>query len=364
MNWIDEETFKKLEVHPNQSFYQDEDFNPNWISKKLEPNVHLSLYEYFNAGGELLHRANSNGELELLVLINDVEPMILAKAKLGIEIITAEDNRFSFYLLIFDRDDDPLKLPFIFELNDDIHRYRAAALCEQLEIPLYFLQSIEETIIVNFSKRVIWPEEIRGSLRKAVVTAYNLNNSDPRHILASSLEYEEVVANGWSYQFDVQNLVDKYSEEGVTDFINKVINESVRKIANHKYKGINKGPFLIWMHQRIGIFGVSGKEKEGIIIFITPFYSDRATRVKSEVEPCYDYMSSCTGFIRAEGGNPIYENAFPLYRYEEGELLSIHVDNLFLHKAAALKDKFIEVYSSHEFNVDNVYRRLLETENI
>jgi hypothetical protein len=175
------------------------------------------------------------------------------------------------------------------------------------------------------------------------------------------LDYEEVVANGWSYQFDVQILVDKYSEEGVTDFINEVINESARKIACHKYKGINKGPFLIWMSQRKGIFGASGKDKEGIIIFITPFYSDRATRVESEVEPCYDYISSCTGFIRVEGGNPIYENAFPLYRYEEGKLLSIHVDNLFLHEAAALKDKFIEVYSSHEFNADNVYQRLLET---
>lgn len=338
INWINKDIFKTLEIIDQQAFcYFLKDLNPNWISYELDPILHHQLYAYFLSGGEISFRANSDGLLELIILINDIDPELLAKVDLGIAIVEAKNKRFTFELLIYDREDDPLRLPFMFELDDEYQRYCAAALCEQPEILLYFLASDSDRIKVLFSRPLVWSNELRDLFRKAVSRAYLSDVSDPE-LLASDIDPDELVANGWAYQFDLNTIRLEYGEEASRGLIQDVFVNCAKLISKCKNKGVQKGPYLMWLAQR-NVIGSSGKLVEAIILFITPYYNNRAVRARKEFEPCIDFMRTISGYIQVEAANPILENAFPFFRYSDGNLERILVDEKFIAFVMKIKSR-------------------------
>jgi hypothetical protein len=146
----------------------------------------------------------------------------------------------------------------------------------------------------------------------------------------------------------------------VNDFIRNIIYDCFQLIAKSKYKGVNKGPFLVWMFQRKGIFGASGEEQEAVILVISPFYNERSPRATNEIEPCYDFLQSLEGFIRVESTNPLYENAIPLFRYDNGDIQRVELDGAFLETAAALQDDLLTINQINREDHLNIYRYLLE----
>lgn len=177
-NWIRKETFENLSVPLKQFFYQFNNLDKDSINERLDLRLHTDIYEFFDLGGEVLFRPNRDGELELQVLINDVDPVTLANSRFGIDNVKIDKNRFEFQFLIFDQEDDPLRLPFIFQLNDDIQRYCAAALCEQKEIPFYFLRRDSKSLIVSFCRLVSWPTKMRQAFRELLIEAYQGNKTN------------------------------------------------------------------------------------------------------------------------------------------------------------------------------------------
>lgn len=115
------------------------------------------------------------------------------------------------------------------------------------------------------------------------------------------------------------------------------------------------------MFQREGIFGTSGVVKEALIIVISPFYNDRAPRVTRDIEPCFEYLQMIDGFIRIESANPLYENAIPLFRYENKQLENIEIDDYFLETAGSIQDNLLDFNGIDRQSHLNIYRHLLES---
>ncbi|HIW33179.1 MAG TPA: hypothetical protein IAA29_10375 [Candidatus Paenibacillus intestinavium] len=178
MSWIETELFDALNL-PQRMVNIDVDPVMNIEdSSIIERLGNFQLYAYFIAGGQLLHQTNRDGELELFCLLDeDIELESIRNSKWGLEVEVAADFRFVFNFLNYDREDDPLQLPFIFELKDEVQRYNAAAFAEQKVIPFHFIAFHDDNLVVEHTNTVIWPESIRNSIRKAVLQAFTIENA-------------------------------------------------------------------------------------------------------------------------------------------------------------------------------------------
>lgn len=177
MTWIKTELFDALNL-PQKMENIDVDPVKNIGDSSIIYRLgNFQLYAYFLAGGQLLHQTNSDGELELFCLLDeDIELEVIRNSKWGLEVEDAADFQFVFNFLIYDREDDPLRLPFIFELEEEIQRYNAAAFSEQQAIPFHFIAFHDDDLFVEHTNTVIWPESIRNSIRQAVLQAYAIED--------------------------------------------------------------------------------------------------------------------------------------------------------------------------------------------
>lgn len=237
-------------------------------------------------------------------------------------------------------------------------------MCEQREIPFYFLRSDDESLTVSFCKIINWPNEIRESFRGLIREAYQAgvkSNDAAGKIIASKISEEELVSNGYDCQFDLNKLEGILDDDvDVNNLFRNIINECFQLISKSKYRGVKKGPFLVWMFQRKGVFGASGDEQEAVILIISPFYNERSPRATNEIEPCYEYLQSIESFIRMESANPLFENALPIYMYDNGDIQRIELDGVFLETAAVLQDDLLTFNQIDRDNHLNIYRYLLE----
>jgi len=172
MSWIETELFNALNL-PQRMVNIDVDPVKNTGDSSIIDRLgNFQLYGYFIAGGQLLHQTNRDGELELFCLLDeDIELELISNSKWGLEVEAAADFQFVFNFLIYDREDDPLRLPFIFELEDEVQRYNAAAFAEQQSIPFHFIAFHDDDLVVEHTNTVIWPISIRNTIRQAVLQA-------------------------------------------------------------------------------------------------------------------------------------------------------------------------------------------------
>jgi hypothetical protein len=347
--WIEPSLFERLSVPQNNIFYVTE-MDPRWRDHPLEVGLHSELYDYFLSGGQLLHRTNVQGEVELFVLLNEVEPHLVENSRWGVEIVEASNQRFVLHMVVYDRDDDPLKLPFIFTLKNMNERYNAAAICEQQSISVYFLDLHEGELIVCFSKYISWPEQIRNNMRNAVLHSY-FSQDD------SSISDDDLTANGWTYQFDKSKLAEDYGIDGCTDYITGKMLEATEILKKHRLKGVKKGPFLFWLAEKKLLR--SNQWVDGIVVFVTPFYSERV-RGNSDVEPCYPFFLKCNGFIRTESGNSIFEGAVPMFKFEDGKVTDILLTSSLVNRMASVYDQIAQWNPGA--NNNNRYKALLRQE--
>lgn len=373
-NWVNAETFRKLQVPPNVNVYVSA-LDPEWVHVELPKGDHPELYDYFMTGGELFHRTNQAGELELLAVIDELDPLRVAHARWGFRFAQAENNRLVFHLIMKDKEDEPpYELPFIFNFREMGHRYEAAALCEQPAINLYLLSRRKGKLFVLFSREFEWPADLRSSMRTTLLGAYQpewsqvepLGENDMGSQLdALELATDELMADGWSYQFDLSQLEQQWGEE-TPRRMQQLMGSYLLELGSHRNTGIKQGPFLLWVAVK-PILGSYNQETLGLIYFVTPFYRERMKGRKTDSNPLNDRVLTISQFVRSEGGNPIWEGAVPVLRYEAGDLTPVGVSREFLEQAAEVHDEMNRMHNLFAGQLNgttqiqpNYYRILLD----
>lgn len=370
--WVNAETFNKLQVPLGAHVYVSA-LDPEWVQVELPKKQHPELYDYFMTGGELFHRTNQDGELELLAVIDELDPLLVAKARWGFRFAQAEKNRLVFHLIMQDKDDEPpYEMPFIFNFAEMSHRYDAAALCEQPAINLYLLSRRRGRLVVLFSREFEWPDDLRSFMRETVVSAFvpAVKASSPRHepdaqVDALDLDTAELMADGWSYQFTMGELEEQWGDE-TPRRMQELMGSYLLEFGTSRNSGIRQGPFLLWVTVK-PILDSYNQATMGLIYFVTPFYRERMKGGKTDSDPLRDRVAMWDQFLRSEGGNPIREGAVPVLRYEDGHLTPVRVSTKFLEQAAEVHDdmnRMQRIFAGHlnapSTTQPNYYRILLD----
>ncbi|MEI2437491.1 hypothetical protein [Priestia megaterium] len=174
ITWLNEETFEKLELPLKKINLCSEPLSLVFMEKELDKSFFQRMYNYFLEGKQLLHNTNVEGNLQLIIEIGGIDLNIaeLLTYNWCISFKQEQERGLRVSFLILDKEDTPLELPFIFNFNSIEERYNIAALCEQPEIPLYFLQKINDKLILQKNILVIIPDPVRELLREQLANTY------------------------------------------------------------------------------------------------------------------------------------------------------------------------------------------------
>jgi len=172
--WLRPQTFKDLGVPESVVTVSLLELEPTLNMEPIQPAIAPELYTYFfQLGGQLLSRTNISGQLELLALLES-DLSAARDAQHELQVAESANSRFSVSLLILDDPENPLELPFMFNLTDLNDRYKAVALCEQPKIPLYFLVARGNGLFVAFARVLSFDDTVRGTLREGLYRAAGL----------------------------------------------------------------------------------------------------------------------------------------------------------------------------------------------
>jgi hypothetical protein len=370
LKWVREETFQELEVPLRMESFLMGELDRSGTNVELPVGPFADLYAYFvQYGGQILHRLNGKGELELFVCMDEEELAIFERTvQEGLMIERKERDRFEVHLLTWDHPDrPPFQTPFIFNLEDVRERYSAAVFAEQEKLPFFLLKREGERLIQVKCQALTWTDEMREGLRKELREAWLGITEEPAGlpgVRGEELKEKELVADGWAYQFDEHALASRYgSRENAMLHLKEKVLSLLPLLSNHRNSGIRKGSFLVWFSRRKGLYGATGPEQTGIVIFVTPFYWNRARGRKTDHDPLLDHFMKTEGWIRVESAIPIFECATPLFRYEEGTVQQVIPTREFLTKAAGLFDRMagnFKLLYQQDIRRRNCYRNLLE----
>jgi hypothetical protein len=346
--WIRPETLRELEVPERYCNAYAVPLDPTAANVALDP-IRPDLRSYFGSGGELLHQANRNGDLELFVMTDT--PHEWRTANWGIQVAEAANNRLVVELVVYDDPESPLLLPFIFSLADTEARYNAAALCEQPVIPVFVLTNRHGHLLQAYCREITLPAEARSQLRSAAREARGLR-SRPDELPPSFPDPTELSKNGTVYEYAAAAL--RPAIQQTSTLVLPEIRAAVASLAEHRNSGLRKGPFILWAC--LGKLLDDGNQwVDGFTYFVSPLYEERARGRRSETEPLYHHFKSLPGFIRTEHGGPLHEGAIPLLRFAEGQIEEIPLTPGLIDHLAAVFD---QVASRSVFGWDrNHYRK-------
>ena len=136
--------------------------------KSLRPDMFPFLCDYFKEESMSFHSPNEKAEIVFFFsLLLENCPAVL-EANWGIQYGGEEAGQFQFDLLVYDKPDDPLYIPFFFNTTNEMHRYEMSQLVEQ-EVLQFFALALQDQSLMFFDTRfVTLPDELRRDLAPVI----------------------------------------------------------------------------------------------------------------------------------------------------------------------------------------------------
>jgi hypothetical protein len=146
---------------------------------KLDSNTYANLYDYFiNVNGQsyhtLVNSKMSGIREEFYLLMNDVDIILITIDAYGLDYEIKHDL-LTVYIYIKDYQEHPAKIPFIYNLNDLMTLYELDILLKQENLDLFFIELINNILMIEYRMEVIMPNEFKENLRNDI-DGYIQNN--------------------------------------------------------------------------------------------------------------------------------------------------------------------------------------------
>jgi hypothetical protein len=182
---------------------------------KLDSNTYANLYDYFiNVNGQsyhtLVNSKMSGIREEFYLLMNDVDIILITIDAYGLDYEIKHDL-LTVYIYIKDYQEHPAKIPFIYNLNDLMTLYELDILLKQENLDLFFIELINNILMIEYRMEVIMPNEFKENLRNDI-DGYIQNNGS--EIIEETFHRKPVITIKKTL-LDMSNVEKNYNEDFV-----------------------------------------------------------------------------------------------------------------------------------------------------
>ena len=143
---------------------------------ELEFSTFSHLYNYFNDYNSQSYHTlvKTKGIEEYYLLMNDQDLILLALSKYMVECEIKKET-LTIYIHLYDNKKNPFEVPFIYDLNDINTLYELNKVLNQDKIDLFFIELINNILIIEHSIEIILPQDIKIHLNSEINKYINEN---------------------------------------------------------------------------------------------------------------------------------------------------------------------------------------------
>ncbi|HZG15632.1 MAG TPA: hypothetical protein VE710_11500 [Candidatus Bathyarchaeia archaeon] len=315
------------------------------VGEFLEETRFADLYRL--AGDEGLPyfvRLNGEGVAELYLVFENVEDFSEATSDaVSIEFKTYQQKLLAIIWTLSDPQ-NPLGFPLSFDISKEEDRFMALTMIEQPGTPIHYLAYMDQRILHIFSETITFSQEEKTRAEGYVRRLFEQDTTDQAtaeeevkegellSIPASALTDEILLQGGTVYRFrHPQNWGQEEREEAEALLMN-TLQQSLLVVRRHARSEVRESSCTIW----------AGQEQESISLYVTPELDSLFQDIQAadgEANPFARFFRVIPSFEESKPDSPLQRGAYPILRYDAGQLYHIELDEAFQQRLLRLVEQ-------------------------
>lgn len=287
-------------------------------------------------------RLNGEGTVELFLVFENVEAFSEATSDaVSIEFKTYQNKLLAIIWTLSDPM-NPLGFPLSFDIAKEEDRFMALALIGQPETPIHYLSYTDRRVLHIYSETITFSqaerEWVEGIIRRLYeeeqveeAPAEEVRETELATVPVSVLSDEMLREQGIAYEFRYPGQLQQSEEEEEQALLMNTLQQSLLVVRRHARSEVRESKCTIW----------AGQDREKITLFITPdlsmlFQDSRIT--DGEANPFSRFFGDIPSYQGNRPDHPLMRGAYPILRYESGQLFHLELDESTQERLSRLFD--------------------------
>lgn len=301
------------------------------VGEFLDETEYADLYRLVSEEGlPYFVRLNDAGTVELFLVFESVEDFSEATSDaVSIEFKTYRQKLLAILWTLTDPQ-NPLGFPLTFDIDKDTDRFMALALIEQKETPVHYLCYTDRRILHIFSETITFSQEERKRVEGYIRRLYEkeqvedmaareeeIREGELTSIPASSLPDELLRQDGTVYRFQSFAPSEQNEQQELEAHLMNTLHQALLVVRRHARSEVRESKCTIW----------AGQDPKAISLYVTPdvtaLFQDVA---QGEADPFTRFFQEIPAFVESKAETPLIHGAYPILRYESGQLYHLELD--------------------------------------
>jgi len=321
----------------------------------LDRKRFADLYERAESQGlPYFSRLNGMGEVELFLVFESVDAFLEQTGEaVSLEFKTYRQKLLAIIWTLSDPQ-QPLGFPLAFTITEEQDRAMALQMLEQQQIMLHYLEYEQgklthiytEPIYLSAGEAERAREMIRSlheGTHSPLIAEAEVQEADAQTLPAICLPAQVLQEKGNAFVFAYDRILAEYGEEKGHYLLMSMLQQAVLVMRRHARSEFRESSFTVWV----------AEQASRLSLIVTPALDNLfADSVERQDDPFFRVFAASPAFVQREEADPLARGAYPILRYERGQLYHLEID---AHTRDMLSRLFREKFREKEGQGCNPY---------
>ncbi|WP_312116625.1 hypothetical protein [Brevibacillus reuszeri] len=285
-------------------------------------------------------RLNGRGEVELYLVFETVDAFSeQTRDAVSVEFKTYQNKLLAVIWTLTDPL-QPLGFPLSFDIRSADERFVALTILQQPFTALHYLAYEDGQMTHIYSEAIHFSEDERIRANGMIRSLYDgtpesmpeeaeVREEDTQTISALSLPASVLEETGMAFVLEYNRMMATHGEEEAQHLLMSTVKQAVWVMRRHSRSEVRDSSFTVW----------AAEQAERLSLIVTPSLSHLFEVVhmsEDEANPFSRFLMTLPEFVQTEDAAPLQLGAFPLLRYENGQLYHLELDEVVQQHLAKL----------------------------
>jgi len=297
----------------------------------LDREQYDDLYQLVEEEGlPYFARLNGRGEVELYLVFETVDAFSeQTKDAVSVEFKTYQNKLLAVIWTLSDPL-QPLGFPLSFDIRSAEERSVALTILHQPFTALHYLAFEERQLTHIYSEAISFSAEEVSRAQDMVRSLYEGNpaympqeaevrEEETQTIPATSLPDSVLQEKGTAFLLQYQRMLATHGEEEAQHLLMSTVKQAVWVMRRHSRSEVRDSSFTVW----------AAEQGEQFYLVVTPALSHLFEVIhmsEEDANPFSRFLMTLPDFVQTQDAAPLLLGAFPLLRYESGQLYHLDLD--------------------------------------